>query len=160
MGLILIAASTCWYKFSYDGDHDLLQWYMHLGLWGQNQFFWLVAIIYDSEFTRELYFKSSFATGAIPYLGVPLYMTYAIFFSLGDRDHVYGPGYLIATLVGWGSYLVVMIMYSKHIISALYNYWMMEVALDMYNYVLKNREADGITSEGGDDPTIAFDSGD
>jgi len=86
-------------------------------------------------------------------------MIYAIFFSLGDRDHVYGPGYLIATLAGWTSYLVLMVIYSQNIITAIYNYWMIDVALDVYKVILKTRPTDENISEGGDS-TTTFDSGD
>ena len=101
---------------------------MHLGIWGQNQFFWFLAMIFDNELTRMLYFQSSYATALVPYVGVPAYMLYTVGFWLGDFGDEYGFRYTIFTLMGWTAYSILMQEYSHNILTSLYNYWMLEVA--------------------------------
>ena len=116
---------SVFYKMSYDGQHDWFLWFTHMICWGQNQLFWITATIYDTDTTRMLYFRSSFATSIIPYLVMPIYLLWLVTFHLWDRDGVYTFNYFIVSFVLWFIYLIISKQYSTIILSSLYNYWML-----------------------------------
>lgn len=52
VGIFLLIASTVYDKVDNNGLHDTFLWYMHLICWGQNSFFWLLTLIFDSALMR------------------------------------------------------------------------------------------------------------
>ena len=85
VSITLMILSSLHYYLSYDGTHDYFQWQMHLLVWGQTNVFWLIALVYDSELSRMMYFRSVFATAFVPYVGAPIYLLWLIFFHLTER---------------------------------------------------------------------------
>ena len=85
IAIALMILSSLHYYLSYDGTHDYFQWQMHLLVWGQTNVFWLIALVYDSELSRMMYFRSVFATSFVPYVGAPIYLLWLIFFHLTER---------------------------------------------------------------------------
>ena len=123
VSLLMITASTLMYKMNYDGSHDMFQWVVHMTVWGQNQLFWLLQLIINNERSREFYFKSTFLTALVPYLGVPVYMIWSIAFFFSDREQKYSVTYFAVTQIGWLFYFIIIRWYTHEILSALYNLW-------------------------------------
>ena len=100
---------------------------MHMVIWGANLTLWILTISVDTVFTRDLYFKSSYATGLVAYVGAPTYIIWMMIMHVTDRNDEFSAGQFWATFVSWLSYMILMIFYSENVISSLYNYYMIPV---------------------------------
>ena len=79
LGLLFIAFFQMnRFLFNNKGNHDTFLWLAHTGLWAQNQFFWLATNLFDSILMREVYQKSTFIVGVIPYVIMPMYLLWTI----------------------------------------------------------------------------------
>lgn len=52
VGVLLLTLSTVYDYVDNNGLHDTFLWYMHLIIWGQNSFVWLLALIFDNALMR------------------------------------------------------------------------------------------------------------
>jgi len=100
---------------------------MHMVVWGANLTLWILTISVDTVFTRDLYFKSSYATGIVAYIGAPTYIVWMMIMHVTDRNDEFSAGQFWASFVSWLSYMILMIFYSENVISSLYNYYMIPV---------------------------------
>lgn len=100
---------------------------MHMIVWGANLSLWILTISVDTVFTRDLYFKSSYATGLVAYIGAPTYIIWMMIMHVTDRNDEFGAAQFWASFVSWLSYMILMIFYSENVISSLYNYYMIPV---------------------------------
>lgn len=157
VAIAIMTGASLQYKLSYDGEHDAFQWKMHLFVWGQTQFFWLWALIFDSELSRFLYFYSAFITAFVPYVGVPIYLLWVMYFHLSSNDGVYPFTYVIATIVAWLIYGVLMRYYSINILTSINNYALIPVG-DRLIVVWEERRSEAMKTE-EEDETNSFDSG-
>ena len=127
MGVVLMTTSSLAYGLNYTGEFDDFQWIMHMTLWGMNLILWVVTLSIDTVFTRDLYFKSSWATGFIPYIGGPVYIIWMSILHITDRDDKFTASQFWVSFVAWVSYTFLMIAYTKNIVTSIYNYYMIPV---------------------------------
>ena len=99
-----------------------------------------------------MYFRSSFATAFIPYIGLPIYLLWIIFFHLAERDGTYSFLYASSKFTFLVVYLFIMRFYSSNILTSLNNYALELIAEDLAR-TLSERE------EQSEDETDAFETG-
>ena len=127
MSLVLMSASSLLYFLNYMGEFDDFQWFMHLVIWGANLTLWIVTLSIDTIFTRDLYFKSSYATGLIAYIGAPIYIVWMSILHITDRDDKFTAAQFWISFAAWVSYTILMIAYTENIVTSIFNYYMIPV---------------------------------
>ena len=131
MAVVLMAAISMRYKVSNDGLQDYFLWITHLVAWGQNFVIFILSLVYDSNYTRQMYMRSSSFAGFAALVGLPIYIVWFLAYHSFDRDDKHPPVYFWGWLVFWVGYTLAMYSYTTNILVALYNYWMLLVAEDL-----------------------------
>ena len=103
-----------------------------------------------------MYFYSAFITAFVPYIGVPIYLLWVMFFHLSSRVD-YPWYYVIATIAAWFLYGVLMRYYSINILTSIFNYATIPVGENLKVVWEESRKESAKTGE--EDETNSFDSG-
>ena len=140
--LVIMGAASLAYYFGTDGAHEKFQWVLHLVAWGQTNLFWLLALVFDSELTRQIYYRSAFVTTFIPWVGVPIYLLLHIAYHAFDRDDEYTRTHFWVNFFSWVLYGFVMREYSFNVLAGLYNYYKQMVELDLRRLALEKEIRD------------------
>ena len=86
MSVVLMTGASLRYTLYNDGMHDDFLWAIHMIGWGQNLAIFGLSLVLDTYFTRNMYFRSGFATAVVSYVGMPVYIVWTLAYHAFDRD--------------------------------------------------------------------------
>ena len=122
MSVVVMTGASLRYNLYDDGDQDEFLWYIHIIGWGQNLTVFFISLFVDTYYTREMYFRSGFATATVAYIGMPVYIIWTIGYHAIDRDAKHTSLYFWGWMTFWIFYTFAMINYSENSLISIQNY--------------------------------------
>ena len=147
VGAGIIAFMTIYNSLANKGTHDNFLFYSHLITWSQNLLVWVYTYYFDTELTRMVYFRSSFLPAIIPYIGMPIYLLWLVFYYMTALDGEISTAFFIITFIWWSAIAIVERLYLTEILTAIYNYWMQLVEQDLKSELIERAQQE---TNGGD----------
>lgn len=147
MSVVVMTGASLRYYLYYDGEHDHFLWLMHNVMWGQNLFVFLISLIADTWFTRQMYVRSSFAADMVYWVGMPIYIVWALAYHSFDRDGKHDDVYFYGWISFWLSYTVAMQSYAKNSLAGLNNYMNIKIVEDLQPDEPEDADEEGDESE-------------
>lgn len=168
MSVVVMTGASLRYNLYNDGDFDNFLWYIHIIGWGQNLMVFFIALFFDSYYTREMYFRSGFATAIVSYIGMPVYIIWNVAYNAIDRDAKLSSLYFWGWLIFFIVYTFMMQSYSKNSLLSLQNYATLLIIDDLEERWNQDKlqekedellafDEDATRADGDEDPQIESD---